>query len=69
MLSGKETISDVLEKYPETEKIISKYFKSMCLHCPMSTMETIEEGCKAHEVDSNKLIDELNQIISKGKGE
>ena len=36
-----------------------------CLGCPSSSMESIEEACAVHGIDSDKLINELNQHLEK----
>jgi len=38
-----------------------------CLGCPSSQGETIEEACELHGIDTQKLIDELNEYL-KSKG-
>ena len=32
-----------------------------CLGCPSASGESIENACMVHGMDSNKLIDELNE--------
>ena len=31
-----------------------------CMGCPMAMMETLEQGCKAHGLDVDKILKELN---------
>lgn len=40
-----------------------------CFGCPFASIESLEEGAKAHGLDADELIDELNQKkkISKKK--
>ena len=38
-----------------------------CLGCPSSSGESIEEACSVHGIDSQKLIDELNNYLENKK--
>ena len=42
-------------------KILHKNFHALCLNCPMSQMETLEQAAKHHEVKLEKLLKELNK--------
>lgn len=42
----------------------AEYFMAMgmhCLWCPASLGETIEQACEVHGVDSEELIEKLNE--------
>ena len=58
--------SEALAKYPETLPIFLKYGMH-CIGCPMAMTETIEQGAKAHGIDVDKLIKELNLAIGRKK--
>jgi len=60
-ITNNSTITEVLEKYPEKAEILAKNLKGQCLGCPMSQMETLEEAAEHHEVDLEKLLEELNK--------
>ena len=34
-----------------------------CLGCPMAMQENLEQGCLAHGLDVNKILEELNKNI------
>ncbi len=38
-----------------------------CIGCPMAMLENIEEGCKAHGLNVDKVVEELNKKIRKRK--
>lgn len=62
MITKDNTISEVLNDYPETRKV----FENMgmhCLGCPTATRESIEQAAGVHGLDLEKLIDELNNAI------
>ena len=58
--------SEVLQKYPETAKVFFEHGMS-CMGCPMAMSETIEQGCLAHGIDLDKIVEELNKAIKKKK--
>jgi len=63
-ITKKTRFSELLEKFPETMEIFMKE-GMYCLGCPMSSLETIEEGCKVHGLDVNKIIKKLNKKLKK----
>jgi len=56
-------IDEVIKKYPETVEIFVKN-GFHCIGCAVASFESIEDGAKAHGVDTNKLVKELNEVIS-----
>ncbi len=61
-ITKKMTFSEVLEKYPETSEIFMDEGMH-CIGCPMSASETIEQGCEAHELNAEKIIEKLNNKL------
>ena len=56
--------SEVLEKYPETAKVLLS--KGMhCIGCMAAHFETIEQGANAHGIDADELVEEMNKAIKK----
>ncbi len=53
------TFAELLEKYPAGANILAER-GLFCGGCPMAQLETIENGAKAHNIDAEKLIEELN---------
>ena len=58
------TIRDVIEKYPETALVFSK-FNIGCVGCFAASFETIEDIARVHGTDIEKLVKELNEVIKK----
>ena len=56
-------IDEVLKKHPE---VIEVFIKTgfHCIGCAAAGFESLEEGAKAHGIDPDKLIEELNEVIS-----
>ena len=54
------TFAEILKNDPKAaEALINEGMH--CVGCPMSMYETLEQGAKAHGIDSNKLIKKLNK--------
>ncbi len=58
-------ISEVVQSKPEAIELLFKAGMG-CIGCPMAQMETIEQGCKAHDM-SDKEIQELVEKINESK--
>jgi len=57
------TFGEVLQKYPKSGPILGNYGLH-CIGCHIGTMETIEQGVKAHgmnDTDVEKIIKDLNE--------
>lgn len=54
------TIGEVIADNEENIEILQG-FGFHCFGCPMSQMETLEEGAEVHEVDLNLLLKKLNR--------
>ena len=64
-ITKKSTIGEVFSKYPETEPVFQKYFGSGCFTCPGSKTEDIAFGAMMHNIEPEKIIEELNEAIKK----
>ena len=61
-INKKMSFAEIMQKYPEAIEILLN--KGMhCVGCPMSQMESLEDGCKAHGLNSNEIVKEINQKI------
>jgi len=59
------TLGEVLQKYPDTAKILFKNGLH-CIGCQIATVESIEQGCMAHGLDEEKIdamIKEMNEAV------
>ena len=56
------TIKELLEKYPKAAEVLMKY-NLHCFGCPFAMMETIEMAIKAHGLDLDAILKELNQAL------
>ncbi len=62
MITKETSFKEVIEKYPKAIEIFLKYGMH-CIGCPIASQETIEQGCIAHNIDVEKLLKELNEVI------
>jgi hybrid cluster-associated redox disulfide protein len=60
-------IRELVEKHPESIAVLMKH-GFHCLGCIAAQFETLEQGAKAHGIDPDKLVKELNEA-KKGKKE
>lgn len=64
-ITKKNKISDVLVKKGEKGAEVFIENGMMCVFCPMSQQETIEQGCLSHGISPKKIekiIEKLNKI-------
>ena len=59
-------IGEVVQKHQETVEVFMKHGLH-CIGCAAAHFENIEQGCNAHGIDADKLVDDLNKAISKSK--
>jgi hybrid cluster-associated redox disulfide protein len=57
-------LQEVISKFPKTVEVFSKYGLH-CFGCFAAAFENIEQGAKAHGIDVDKLIEDLNKAIKK----
>ena len=55
-------IEEILQKYPESVEVFLKH-GFHCLGCAAASFENLEEGAKAHGIDVDNLVKELNEAV------
>lgn len=63
MITKDTLIGEVLDANPET----AQFFLGMgmhCLGCPSARGETIEQACEVHGVDSDELVESINEFLA-----
>lgn len=55
-------IGDVIRQVPGAEKVIQKYFGSGCFTCPGINMETIAFGATMHNMEPEKVVNEIRKL-------
>ena len=59
-------IGEILDAKPEAMKVIEKYFGQGCFTCPGMRTESIAFGATMHNVDPDKMVEEINAISESG---
>jgi hybrid cluster-associated redox disulfide protein len=57
-------IEEILQAHPESVEVFLKH-GFHCLGCAAASFENLEDGAKAHGIDVDKLVEELNEVIEK----
>ncbi len=55
-------IGDVIRDIPGARKVIEKYFGNGCFTCPGIKLESISFGAMMHNMDPQKIVDEINSL-------
>jgi len=55
-------IEEILQNYPQSVEVFIKH-GFHCLGCAAASFENLEDGAKAHGIDVDKLVEELNETI------
>jgi hybrid cluster-associated redox disulfide protein len=55
-------IGDIIKERPEATKVIEKYFGNGCFTCPGLNVESISFGAMMHNVDPEKIVNEINGL-------
>ena len=63
MITKDWSITDIVEKYPQTVQVLLKYGMH-CFGCMAARFENIEQGAMAHGINVEQLMLDLNNAIS-----
>ncbi len=58
-------IGEAIKADPEVRLVIEKHFGNGCFTCPGINMESIGFGSLMHNLDPQKVVDEINETLSK----
>lgn len=62
-ISKQMVIGELIREYPNSIDILAG-FGFGCVGCPSAQAETIEEACKVHDIDVEKVIKSLNENLN-----
>lgn len=65
-ITKKTKFSELLKEKPEAAELLFEKGMS-CVGCPMAMQETLEQGCGAHGLDADEIVNELNKKLDKTK--
>lgn len=55
------TFAQALRSHPEVVKVLAKYNLG-CIGCMGAQNESLEQGCTAHGLDVNEVLQDLNAL-------
>ena len=63
-IDKKMSFAEVLNKYPEAAEVFMNEGMH-CFGCAMASGETIEQGCLAHGLNPDEIIEKANLVLLK----
>ena len=62
MITGDMSIQEIIRDYPASVEVFEKY-RLGCIRCLAASFETLEEGLRAHGLDVDGILEELNRAV------
>ena len=62
-ITGDMLMGDILQAYPDAAEILMDAGMH-CLGCPSSLMESLDDACLVHGLDSGELLEKLNEVVN-----
>ena len=62
-ISKAQSIREVVSQHPETVAVFRQHGMG-CFGCAAANYENLEEGARAHAIDIELLLSDLNKVIS-----
>ena len=56
-------VGEILTKHPLAAQFLMECGMG-CIHCPASQMESLAEACAVHGIDSEEIVDALNEYLA-----
>jgi hybrid cluster-associated redox disulfide protein len=63
MITKEMSITEVVEQYPESAEIFIQHGMH-CLGCIAAQFENIDQGARAHGIDVDALVEDLNAYVN-----
>jgi hybrid cluster-associated redox disulfide protein len=57
------TIGEVVEKFPQSVEVFLRH-GLMCFGCAVARFENVEQGARAHGIDVEALVTDLNAALA-----
>ena len=57
------TIGEVVEKFPQSVEVFLRH-GLMCFGCAVARFENVEQGARAHGIDVDALVTDLNAAVA-----
>jgi len=56
------TIAEVRDAHEDADTVLARYHLGGCASCAVSSVETLGEGAKLHQIDLDGLLADLNRL-------
>ena len=63
MITKEMTIGEVVEKFPQSVEVFLRH-GLMCFGCAVARFENVEQGARAHGIDVDALVTDLNAALA-----
>jgi len=60
-IKSDDILGDIIAVYPKTTEVFRKYYGEGCFSCPGQATESVKQSALMHNVDTKKLLAELNR--------
>jgi hybrid cluster-associated redox disulfide protein len=67
-ISRDMAIGQIVQDYPETIQVFLRH-GLMCIGCAVARFENLEQGARAHGIDVEVLLKDLNAAVDGGNGD
>ncbi|ESL04200.1 hydroxylamine reductase [Catonella morbi ATCC 51271] len=62
-ITGDMLMGDILQVYPDAAEVLMDAGMH-CIGCPSSLMESLDDACLVHGLDSDELLEKLNEVAN-----
>lgn len=57
-------VGSLIKAYPETKEVFKKHYGESCFSCPGQIYETVDQTAQMHNMDTDLLVKEINDVIT-----
>ena len=61
-------IGNIIKEVPGADEVIQKYFGNGCFTCPGINMESIAFGAAMHNMEPEKIVNEIKKLVENNNG-
>jgi hybrid cluster-associated redox disulfide protein len=61
-LDRSDTVDSVMRRWPATIRVFIEH-RMLCIGCPIGTLHTIEDACRAHDLDPDGFQEALSRAV------
>jgi len=61
-------IGELIKNVPGADQVIEKYFGNGCFTCPGINMESVAFGAAMHNMEPEKIVNEIKKLAENNNG-